>query len=115
MTSKYLYLFRLQALPQYNGYLGRVAQLVEHHTVYVKVVGSSPIFFAYLGLFQVGHYIKSARHNTLIPLVRSLTSLNICLGRMCVLSPLSAPYGVTIYITFAAYLGTSIHYFRRAA
>ena len=30
--------------------MGRVAQLVEHHTVYVKVVGSSPIFFAYLGL-----------------------------------------------------------------
>ena len=32
----------------YNDLLGRVAQLVEHHTVYVKVVGSSPIFFVYL-------------------------------------------------------------------
>ena len=34
---------RVAPLPQ----LGRVAQLVEHHTVYVKVVGSSPIFFVY--------------------------------------------------------------------
>ena len=32
----------------YATQLGRVAQLVEHHTVYVKVVGSSPIFFVYL-------------------------------------------------------------------
>ena len=31
----------------YATQLGRVAQLVEHHTVYVKVVGSSPIFFVY--------------------------------------------------------------------
>jgi hypothetical protein len=29
----------------YLSSIGRVAQLVEHHTVYVKVVGSSPIFF----------------------------------------------------------------------
>ena len=37
----------------YATQLGRVAQLVEHHTVYVKVVGSSPIFFVYLRLPQI--------------------------------------------------------------
>ena len=48
--------YQLEAAPEntntyskiYSDLLGRVAQLVEHHTVYVKVVGSSPIFFVYL-------------------------------------------------------------------